>query len=35
MFDFRGYRIPMTDKKIKDTVTWGKLLLGLGVVEEE
>ena len=35
LFDFRGYRTPMTDKKIGDTVKWGKTLLGLDVVEEE
>jgi hypothetical protein len=35
MFDFRGYRTPMTDKKIGDTVKWGKTLLGLDVLEEE
>lgn len=29
MFDFRGYRIAMTEKKIKDTYKWGKKLLGL------
>jgi hypothetical protein len=29
MFDIRGYRIPMTEKKIKETVKWGRGLLGL------
>ena len=29
MFDFRGYRIAMNEKKIKDTYKWGKKLLGL------
>jgi hypothetical protein len=29
MFDIRGYRIPMTEKKIKETVKWGRELLGL------
>jgi hypothetical protein len=28
LFDFRGYRTMMTEKKIKDTVSWGKELLG-------
>jgi hypothetical protein len=30
MFDFRGYRTSMTEKKVKDTYKWGKKLLGLG-----
>jgi hypothetical protein len=29
MFDFRGYRLAMNEKKIKDTYKWGKKLLGL------
>jgi hypothetical protein len=29
MFDLRGYRTMMNEKKIKDTYTWGKKLLGL------
>jgi hypothetical protein len=29
MFDFRGYRTAMTEKKIKDTYKWGKKMLGL------
>ena len=29
MFDFRGYRIAMDEKKVKDTYKWGKNLLGL------
>jgi uncharacterized membrane protein YcgQ (UPF0703/DUF1980 family) len=29
MFDIRGYDILMTEKKIKDTVQWGKDRLGL------
>ena len=29
LFDFRGYRIAMDEKKIKDTYKWGKKLLGL------
>jgi hypothetical protein len=29
LFDVRGYKTPMTAKKIKDTVEWGKNLLGL------
>jgi hypothetical protein len=29
MFDFRGYRIAMDEKKVKDTYKWGKKLLGL------
>lgn len=29
LFDFRGYRIAMNEKKIKDTYNWGKKLLGL------
>jgi len=29
LFDFRGYRTAMTEKKVKDTVAWGQELLGL------
>jgi hypothetical protein len=29
LFDFRGYRTAMNDKKVKDTYKWGKKLLGL------
>jgi hypothetical protein len=29
LFDFRGYRIAMDEKKIKDTYKWGKKHLGL------
>jgi len=29
MFDVRGYRILMDEKKVKDTYKWGKKLLGL------
>lgn len=29
MFDVRGYKLPMTAKKVKDTVEWGKKQLGL------
>jgi hypothetical protein len=29
LFDFRGYRIRMDEKKIKDTYEWGRKLLGL------
>ncbi len=29
LFDVRGYKTPMSAKKIKDTVEWGKNLLGL------
>ena len=29
LFDFRGYRTRMTEKKIMDTVKWGKPLLGI------
>ena len=29
LFDVRGYKTPMTAKKIADTVSWGKNLLGL------
>lgn len=29
LFDFRGYRIAFTEKKIKDTYKWGSTLLGL------
>lgn len=28
MFDFRGYKTTMTEKKIKDTYSWGKKMLG-------
>lgn len=28
IFDFRGYRTRMTEKKIKDTIEWGKPLIG-------
>jgi hypothetical protein len=29
MFDVRAYQEPMNKKRIEDTVTWGKALLGL------
>jgi len=29
IFDFRGYRTMMNEKKIKDTYNWGKKMLGL------
>ena len=29
LFDFRGYRTIMDEKKVKDTYNWGKKLLGL------
>ena len=29
LFDFRGYKLMMNDKKIKDTYMWGKKMLGL------
>jgi hypothetical protein len=29
LFDIRGYQIGMSEKKIKNTVKWGKKLLGL------
>jgi len=29
IFDFRGYRTAMTEKKVKDTYKWGKKMLGL------
>jgi hypothetical protein len=29
VFDFRGYRLAMNEKKIKDTYNWGKKLLGI------
>lgn len=29
LFDLRGYRTAMSEKKVKDTVQWGKKLLGL------
>lgn len=29
LFDLRGYRLAMNEKKIKDTYKWGKKLLGL------
>jgi hypothetical protein len=29
LFDFRGYRIAMDEKKVKDTYNWGKKMLGL------
>ncbi len=29
LFDFRGYRTSMDEKKVKDTYKWGKKLLGL------
>lgn len=35
MFDVRGYRIPMTERKIKDTYQWGQTLLGLNLLEGE
>jgi len=35
LFDFRGYRTAMTEKKVKDTYAWGKKLLGLDAKEEE
>lgn len=34
MFDIRGYRIAMDDKKIKDTYKWGRKLLGLDQDDE-
>jgi hypothetical protein len=33
LFDFRGYRTMMTEKKIKDTILWGKDLLGINLNE--
>ena len=35
LFDLRGYRLPMTEKKIKDTVKWGRDLLGLPALKED
>jgi hypothetical protein len=35
MFDIRGYDIMMSEKKIKDTVDWGKEKLGLTKAETE
>lgn len=29
LFDLRGYRLPMPQSKIKDTVEWGKKMLGI------
>jgi hypothetical protein len=29
MFDVRAYQDPMTKKKIRDTIAWGKALLGV------
>ena len=29
LFDVRGYRTAMTEKKVKDTYKWGKKMLGL------
>ena len=29
IFDFRGYKTTMTEKKVKDTYDWGKTLLGI------
>lgn len=29
MFDFRGYRTPMNEKKVEATVNWGKTLLNI------
>jgi hypothetical protein len=35
LFDFRGYRIRMDEKKIKDTYEWGRKLLGQKSASEE
>jgi hypothetical protein len=35
LFDLRGYRIRMDEKKIKDTYEWGKKLLGLSSKNKE
>ena len=29
IFDFRGYKTVMPEKKVKDTYKWGKKMLGL------
>jgi hypothetical protein len=29
LFDFRGYKTMMPEKKVKDTYTWGKKMLGI------
>jgi hypothetical protein len=34
LFDLRGYRLPMNEKKIRDTVKWGRNLLGLPEIKE-
>lgn len=34
LFDLRGYRLPMTERKINDTVNWGRNLLGLPSTKE-
>jgi hypothetical protein len=33
LFDFRGYRTAMTEKKVKDTYKWGKEKLGLPLTD--
>lgn len=33
LFDFRGYQMAMTEKKVKDTYAWGKKMLGLDADE--
>lgn len=35
LFDFRGYRTSMTEKKIKDTIQWGSAMLNLNEKDEE
>ena len=35
LFDFRGYRIRMDEKKIKDTYEWGRKLLGVKSSSED
>lgn len=35
LFDLRGYRLPMNEKKIRDTVKWGRNLLGLPALKED
>ena len=35
LFDFRGYRTEMNEKKVKETLTWGKKMLGIKDEEEE
>jgi len=29
LFDVRGYKVPLSEKVIKDSIVWGKGLLGL------